>query len=231
MEVSERQELERIIDSHDDGFTVNCLVQIQRDCKIPYQDMQQVRLVHTLVVQYKGLIDIAGNAAQVVEEQMKSKEKEEAKAQMKNENATLNHYMLKPPELKGVELFEHMIKYRGTHVGRSKPSPYLGIYVSDLQQGLIQPTEEELTQGRIMRESVGMGAKLKLVKRKLDNLGYIKSHSGLQNNEARLERLKSEMEMAASLAENNGTRDQEKVENWRLGTRNIEKLQRHRMKS
>ena len=103
MQVSERQELERIIDSHNDGFTVNCLVQIERDYKIPYQDMQQqVRLVHTLVVQYKWLIDISGNAAQVKEEQMISKEKEEANAQMKNADATLNHYMLKPPELKGV---------------------------------------------------------------------------------------------------------------------------------
>ena len=155
---------------------------------------------------------------------MISKNKEEAKAQMKNADATLNHYMLKPPELKGVELFEYMIKYRGTHVGRSKPSPYLGIYVSDLQQGLIQPTEEELTQGRIMRESVGMGAKLKLVKRKLDNLGYIKSHSGLQNNEARLERLKSQMEMAASLAEINGMRYQEKVEKLEIGKKKYREI-------
>jgi len=117
-EVSERQELERIIDSHDYGFTVNCLVQIQRDCKIPFQEMQKVRLVHTLVVEYKGVIDISSNAAQVVEEQMKSKEKEEAKAQIKNAGTTLNHYLLKPPDLKGVKLFEHMIKYGGTYVGR-----------------------------------------------------------------------------------------------------------------
>jgi len=63
--------------------------------------------------------------------------------------------------------------------------------VSDLQQCLIQPAEEELTQGRMMRKSVGMGAKLKLAERKLDNLGYIKSHYGLHNNEACLKRLKS----------------------------------------
>ena len=52
------------------------------------------------------------------------------------------------------------------------------------------PTERELTHGKIIRDTVGLGAQLKLAKKKLDNLGYIKSHSGIQNYKERLKRLK-----------------------------------------
>ena len=110
-------------------------------------------------------------------------------------------------ELKGKDLFYHMIKHRGRDVVTSKPSSYLGIDVSDVQMSVMQPSEEELTQGWIMKETVGTGAKLKLVKRKLDNLGYIKSESGIQNDEKCLKRLENQMQMAAALAEINALKD------------------------
>ena len=97
-------------------------------------------------------------------------------------------------------------------MGTLKPSSYLGIDVSDVQMSVIQPSEEELTQGRIMKETVGTGAKLKLVKRKLDNLEYIKSESGIQNNEKHLKRLENQMEMTASLVEINASKDEEREE-------------------
>ena len=62
------------------------------------------------------------------------------------------------------------------------------------------PTERELTHGKIIRDTVGLGAQLNLAKRKLDNLGYIKSHSGIQNDKERLKRLKSQLTLATSLA-------------------------------
>ena len=52
------------------------------------------------------------------------------------------------------------------------------------------PTERELTHGKIIRDTVGLGAQLKLAKRKLDNLGYIKSHSGIQNYKRTTEEVK-----------------------------------------
>ena len=66
-------------------------------------------------------------------------------------------------------------------MGETNPSDYLGIEVSNTQKGIIMPTERELTHGKIIRDTVGLGAQLKLAKRKLDNLGYINSHSGIQN--------------------------------------------------
>ena len=147
-----------------------------------------------------------------MEEIAKVPEKEEAKVIIEDANKSLNHFILKPPELKGKNSFDHMIKYRGRHLGATEPSLYLGVDVSKLQMSVIQPTEEELTQGRIMRDTVGMGAQLKLVKSKLDNLGYIKSQSGIQNNKTRLQRLENQMEMVSSLAEINTLKDQEKVD-------------------
>ena len=42
---------------------------------------------------------------------------------------------------------------------------------------------------------------MKLAQRKLDNLGYINSHCGIQNDEKRMNRLKSQLQLTASLAE------------------------------
>jgi len=102
MDLSDRQKLERNFDSHNYGFIVKCLVQLQREWKILYQDIQQVILVYKLVVQCKLSIGIVGNATDVVQEKKKSNENEEAKVQMKTAIETLDHYMTKQLELKGV---------------------------------------------------------------------------------------------------------------------------------
>lgn len=52
-----------------------------------------------------------------------------------------------------------------------------------------------------MKEAGGTGASQKLAKRKLDMFASIKSHSGVANDPSRLKRMKSQMEMAASMAE------------------------------
>ena len=67
-------------------------------------------------------------------------------------------------------------------MGETNPSDYLGIEVRNTQKGIIMPTERELRHGKIIRYTVGLGAQLKLAKRKLGNLGYIKSRSGIYND-------------------------------------------------
>ena len=80
-------------------------------------------------MEYKGLLTISSVQAQEVEETTVEKDKEEAKTMMEDANKTLDHFMLKPPQLKGEALFDHMIKHWGRDVGTSKPSFYLGIDV------------------------------------------------------------------------------------------------------
>jgi len=54
-----------------------------------------------------------------------------------------------------------------------------------------------------MRNTVGSNTQLKMVKWKLDNFGYIKSYSGIQNNNVQIKRLKNQLELSASLSEIN----------------------------
>jgi hypothetical protein len=59
---------------------------------------------------------------------------------------------------------------------------------------------KDLTKQRIISFAGGHGSSMKLVKRKLDNLGYIKSFSGIQNDPDRLRWLKNKLELVDSLA-------------------------------
>jgi hypothetical protein len=53
----------------------------------------------------------------------------------------------------------------------------------------------------MIKDDGGAGATTHLVQCKLDNLGYIKAHSGLANDDCRLLRLKNAAELAALLAD------------------------------
>ena len=60
--------------------------------------------------------------------------------------------------------------------------------------------KKELRKSIITRFSHGYGAKTKLAMRKLDNIGYIKSYGGVQNNTERLHQLKNKLEFSQLLA-------------------------------
>ena len=51
-----------------------------------------------------------------------------------------------------------------------------------------------------MKFAHGYGAKMKLLMRNMDNLGYIKSYGGVQNYPEKLHRLKNKLEFSQSLA-------------------------------
>ena len=63
-----------------------------------------------------------------------------------------------------------------------------------------------------MKETVGMEAQLKLVKRTLDMLKYVKSQSDIKNDKKPLKRLENKLVMAASLTKINALKDKEKEE-------------------
>ena len=91
------------------------------------------------------------------------------------------------------------------------------------------PIERELTHGKIIRGTVGLGAQLKLAKRKLANLGNIKSHSGVQNDKERLKRLKSQITLAASLVEINVRKESEKSDKQKETKNNYRKVAKKHM--
>lgn len=111
---------------------------------------------------------------------------------------------LRPPNLKGVDLFEHMAAFaRRTSKGpKLSVSNYLDVEVSVDQEKILNPSAQELTMRDLMKDAGGDGATMKMAKRRLDSLGVsIKAHSCIANDPKRIKRLESAAQLAASLAE------------------------------
>jgi hypothetical protein len=123
----------------------------------------------------------------------------------------------------GPALFDHLVGYARTHTSahiKLIPSSYLNVEMTKDQHILLHPTVEDLTRGRIMQDAHGegtlrflelwcektlseiffTGAQKYLAKRKLDSAGFIKAHSGIANRPERVKRMKSELQLADSLA-------------------------------
>jgi hypothetical protein len=116
----------------------------------------------------------------------------------------LDIYTLKPKALKGIALFDHMVKLRM----RSSKQPFLPsvhldvhVYKNTGQHILFNPTLLDLLVRELMKDAGGVGATLRTAQRKLDNFGYIKSHSGLANDPERLERMRNQVDLTASFAD------------------------------
>ena len=82
------------------------------------------------------------------------------------------------------------------------PSRYLGVEISDSNRAVLTVDDKTImTKREIMRDSIGTGATMKLAARKLDNLGRIKAHSSMTNDESNLAKLKNQCLLAQSIAE------------------------------
>jgi hypothetical protein len=83
-----------------------------------------------------------------------------------------------------------------------EPSAHLDLAISDSQHDIIlKASKRDLTMRELMKDAGGQGATLKIVKRKLNSLATIQSHSCMANDETQLQVLKNKYELAASLAE------------------------------
>ena len=187
------------------------LEKVHNELNVPYSEMQHIRMIVECCQDYDGLIDIV-KAKKVEKEATVAAEVKEVKQKMAYANDGLQTFQLKPQGLHGKDLFNHMLEYRAQHLGAVQPSKHLGINMSKSQRSAIMPSREDLAANVIMRDTQGLGAQLKISKRKLDNLGFIKSHSGIQNSEERIKRLKSQLKLSETLAEINAATDKEKGE-------------------
>ena len=71
---------------------------------------------------------------------------------------------------------------------------------------------KDITKRNIMRKVGGTGASIKLGKRTLDNLGYIKSQCCFPNDQQRIEKLERQARLAASIEEIKEYNDRKKKE-------------------
>ena len=71
------------------------------------------------------------------------------------------------------------------------PTPALDIHISKCQMECIRPTGDDLCKGRILANSGGQGTILKIAKRKLDSLGYIRGHFDFLTDPDRMTRVEN----------------------------------------
>ena len=106
--------------------------------------------------------------------------------------------------LKGVAHFEHMVKMarrttpRGTLL---RPAAWLAVELTPEQGAMIlNPGDTDYTIGAIMRAAGGSGGSKALPKRKLDAMCAIRGRSGFLNDEERMKKMRSQLDLAQSIA-------------------------------
>jgi hypothetical protein len=188
-----------------EGFTVECLQRLYSDFSIPFSEMQNLRVCYELAKADPSHLDRAPPDSSVVETQcqLPDEVKNAIKATTRVTEGLIS-FELKPAGVKGLELFDHMIKKRlRSSVDPVPPSEFLDCSINySLGQTMIfNPSEMDVTARVLMQAAGGSGATMKLATRRLDNVGYIKAHSGLANDPLRLERMNNCNTLAASMAE------------------------------
>jgi hypothetical protein len=125
-----------------------------------------------------------------------------AKAAVSGATSGLNSFLLKPDGLIGESLFKHMIRTRffDTKVRDHHPSSYLDIEFNITQISELGTITKGLANQRITSFAGGHGATIKLAKRDLATLGYIKYFSGVQNDPDSFRRLTNKIELAQYFA-------------------------------
>ena len=77
----------------------------------------------------------------------------------------------------------------------------LDIHNSKHQMECIRPTDNDLRKGRILADAGGQGEILKIAKRKLDSLGYIRGYCGLLTDPDRMTRVENMLRLVASISD------------------------------
>ena len=135
---------------------------------------------------------------------------EEAEAAVAKQSAGLDTFQLIPkdakgkPKLKGVQLFNHMCKRRNEMFPeeiRQGPAPELDVHLMPDSLEMIQPTEQDMRRGSILKDHVGKRAKRKCAQRKLNSIGLVVGHSGVVNSPENMARMEEELHFASACAE------------------------------
>ena len=191
-----------IVQTHSEPWSVDCILMLKRECKVVMSSMSTLQTCITLAIEDPSHLR-RGIPAEDAEEEERVVEDEEAEAEEKRVKADHGLTMLKrvPDHLSGMELFEHQVRFRQRHYGKDGNIISAHLMVSPrgkFQNNMLAPDFASSVQHHIMRD-IGTGGTERLSQRKLDCLGYIKSHSCFVNDPKRMDRLRSRLELARSL--------------------------------
>ena len=185
-----------MIDQHKGEYTVECLQQLKNGCHIKTTDLQKLRICYDLSKDAPDTVDLELPAA--AEPLPAEIELTQLKA-----TAGLINFQLNPKGLHGEQLLDHMLQFgrRMTTTDNFLPSEYLDVAITADQRKFLNPSARGFTMGEIMKAAGGEGAEKRLAKRRLDATGHIQSHCVELSDPVRQKRLKSQLQLAASIAE------------------------------
>ena len=81
------------------------------------------------------------------------------------------------------------------------PTAALDVHIGERHMECIKPTDVDLRKGWIIVNAVGQGAKMKVVMRMLDSLGYIQGSCGFLTDTENMNRVRHHLEIADYIAE------------------------------
>ena len=92
-----------------------------------------------------------------------------------------------------------------------EPSAFLDISISGDQLSLLQPTMKDVLHGSVISDAIGVGAKKKIAKRRINMLeGNVASYSRVLNSASQMERIKEMNEVMSIVGEIRGENDRAK---------------------
>ena len=122
MSPDEKQKVYDVVEKHK-GFSMDCVLELKLSCHIRLQDMQNLRICHECAKEdpthlqrilpsaaepFTSTGSNSGTEAQRIVCEL-------AESEIGNVNKGLNVFLVKPPGMKGLALFNHMIKHRELH--------------------------------------------------------------------------------------------------------------------
>ena len=195
----EKKQVMAIIAKHR-GFTVQCVRELKDDAHIATKDLHNLRICTETAKQFPAHLDLGApsDAAPAVAPEVAA-----AEAAVKPATHGLVNFELKPAGMTGVQLLGHMTQFaRRTSNGATlEPSVFLDVEMTATQRMILNPSARDLTCGALMADAGGSGASKNLAKRKLDSVGDIRAHCGVQNDPERIQKLKAAAELSSSISE------------------------------
>lgn len=220
---AERRVVMTVLQSHAFQYTAPCLQMLHNECKLPYSQMNDVRVCVLVSREHPGCLDfdIKNLITRADVDLPPPDEVLESTTGKVSLNDNLYHLMLIPkddagnPIITGEQLFDHMCRFRNMKHASAKgkglvdeddvpplePSQELGVHLYDDSLKHIQPTAYDLRRGAILKDYIGNNALRKTAKRKLNSFGYIVGNSGVVNSEENMRRMREQLVMADSVAE------------------------------
>lgn len=236
MQSAKKKDAMLIVSRHN-GFTPACLKELQQSCFISYKMMNDFCVCYECAIENPSHLErdnstpvstVIVSPESVDDSELLTPCIDQVDCLQHNIQDTvirnLNNFRLKPDGMTREKLFDHMIRYRELNRPVAKclckhtteTSKYLDVKINDGNKCVLH-AKAKFVSGKkidskrnIMADSYGIGAKMKLARRKLDGLGNYKNQCCTLNSDKLVARRTNMMQLAASLAEVENNKQQEK---------------------